>query len=152
VNAFWQRGVIRRNHINVGFAAQVSDRLVVPVVRDADRLSLGEVAKVRSALLLRAQEGKLQLGDVGDASCTLSNLGAQRIDSFQAIINPPESLILAAGRIALRPMVLDGTVVPRQTIYLSVSADHRLLDGAAGARFLEALIKIVESPDGALHP
>lgn len=151
VNAYWQSGVVRRERINVGFAAQTSDRLVVPVVRDADKLPLAELAKVRSALVARARAGKLQVDDVGDASCTLSNLGSYGIDNFQAIINPPESVILAAGRIASRPMVVAEAVVPRQTIYLSISVDHRLIDGTTGAGFLQTLVKVVESPDTLLQ-
>lgn len=151
VNAYWQKGVVRRERINVGFAAQAGDRLVVPVVRDAENLPFGELARVRTALVTRARTGKLQVDDVGDASCTLSNLGSKGIDNFQAIINPPESVILAAGRIASRPMVVDEAVVPRQTIYLSLSVDHRLIDGTAGAGFLNTVVRIVESPETLLE-
>jgi pyruvate dehydrogenase E2 component (dihydrolipoamide acetyltransferase) len=151
VNAYWQDGAVHRDRINVGFAAQTADRLVVPVVRNADKLPLPEMAKVRSTLVARARAGKLQVDDVGDASCTLSNLGSQRVDQFHAIINPPESVVLAAGRIAFRPMVANGTVVPRQTIYLSLSVDHRLLDGTTGAAFMNTLVRTVESPETLLH-
>ncbi len=151
VNAYWQKGVVRRERVNVGFAAQAADRLVVPVVRDADKLSLTEFAKVRGALVARAQAGKLQVDDVGDASCSLSNLGPYGIDSFHAIINPPESVILAAGRVAARPMVVGDAVVPRQTIYLSLSVDHRLIDGTAAAEFLNTVVRIIESPETLLQ-
>jgi pyruvate dehydrogenase E2 component (dihydrolipoamide acetyltransferase) len=147
VNTFWQNGAVQRDRINVGFAAQATDRLVVPVVRDADKLPLAELAKVRGDLAARARAGKLQADDVGDASCTLSNLGPHGVDHFHAIINPPESVILAAGRIASRPMVENGAVVPRQTIYLSLSVDHRLLDGVPSAEFLNDLVRRVEGPD-----
>jgi pyruvate dehydrogenase E2 component (dihydrolipoamide acetyltransferase) len=147
VNSYWQNGAVHRDRINVGFATQAPDRLVVPVVRDADKLPLAELAKVRGALVARARSGKLQVDDLGNASCTLSNLGSHGVDHFQAIINPPESVILAAGRIAFRPMVANGTVVPRQTIYLSLSVDHRLVDGIAGAAFLSTLVRVVESPE-----
>jgi pyruvate dehydrogenase E2 component (dihydrolipoamide acetyltransferase) len=145
VNAYWQDGAVRRDRINVGFAAQTPDRLVVPVVRDADKLPLPELAKVRGTLVARARAGNLQVDDVGNASCTLSNLGPHGVDHFHAIINPPESVILAAGRIAFRPMVANGMVVPRQTIYLSLSADHRLIDGTTSAEFLNTLVRVVES-------
>jgi pyruvate dehydrogenase E2 component (dihydrolipoamide acetyltransferase) len=151
VNVYWQKGVVRRERINIGFAAQAGDRLVAPVVRDADKLPLAELARVRGALVARAHAGKLQADDVGDASCTLSNLGSFGIDYFHAIINPPESVILASGRIASRPMVVDETVVPRQTIYLSLSADHRLIDGITGAEFLNTVVRIVESPETLLQ-
>jgi pyruvate dehydrogenase E2 component (dihydrolipoamide acetyltransferase) len=146
VNAYWQDGAVHRDRINVGFATQTPDRLLVPVVRDADKLPLSELAKIRGALVARARSGKLQVDDLGNASCTLSNLGSYAVDHFHAIINPPESVILAAGRIAFRPMVANGAVVPRQTIYLSLSVDHRLVDGIAGAAFLSTLVRVLESP------
>jgi pyruvate dehydrogenase E2 component (dihydrolipoamide acetyltransferase) len=121
------------------------------VVRDADKLPLAELAKVRADLAARARAGKLQADDVGDASCTLSNLGPHGVDHFHAIINPPESVILAAGRITSRPMVENGAVVPRQTIYLSLSVDHRLLDGVPSAEFLNDLVRRVEAPDALLQ-
>jgi pyruvate dehydrogenase E2 component (dihydrolipoamide acetyltransferase) len=151
VNTYWRKGVVRRDRVNIGFAVQAGDRLVVPVVRDADRLPLIELARVRNGLVTRARTGKLQVDDVGDASCTLSNLGSSGIDNFQAIINPPESVILAAGRIASRPMVVDEAVVPRQTIYLSLSVDHRLIDGIGGAEFLNTVVRVVESPETQLE-
>jgi pyruvate dehydrogenase E2 component (dihydrolipoamide acetyltransferase) len=151
VNSYWQKGVVRRERVNVGFAAQTADRLVVPVVRDADKLSLTELAKVRGALVSRAQAGRLQVDDVGDASCSLSNLGSHGIDYFHAIINPPESVILAAGRVAARPMVVGDAVAPRQTIYLSLSVDHRLIDGTAAAEFLNTVVRVVESPETLLQ-
>ena len=151
VNAYWQDGAVHRNGIHVGFAVQTADRLIVPVVRDADKLPLPELAKVRGTLVARARAGNLQVDDVADASCTLSNLGSHGVDHFHAIINPPESVILAAGSIALRPMVANGAVVPRQTIYLSLSADHRLVDGTTGAAFLNTLVRFVESPETLLH-
>lgn len=146
VNAYWDDRVVRRESINVGFATQSTDRLVVPVIRGADRLSLTEIAGRRSVLASRARSGKLHIDDVGDASCTLSNLGPQGVDSFNAIINPPESIILAAGRIAPRPLVVNGAVVPRQTVYLSLSADHRVIDGSTAAGFLQSLVNILGSP------
>jgi len=151
VNAYWQSGAVLRHSINVGFATQAADRIVVPVVRDADKLSLAELVRVRGALVARARAGKLYADDVGDACCTLSNLGSRGIDHFHAIINPPESFALAVGRIASRPMVENGAVVPRQTMYLSLSVDHRLLDGATSAEFLNNLARLIESPDTLLQ-
>jgi len=147
INAQWQGTVVPRKYISLGFAVQSSDRLIVPVIRNADKLPLAELAKERSALVARARDGKLQLEEVGDASCTLSNLGFYRVDFFNAIINPPESVILATGRIAPRPLVIDGTIVPRQTIHLSLAVDHRLIDGSTAAGFLSSLVRMVESPD-----
>ena len=146
VNTTWQGGVVSRERVNIAFAAQAPDRLVTPVIRDADTLPLENLVKMRAELAAKARSGKLHIDDVGDASCTLSNLGSQGIDYFNAIINPPESVVLATGRIAARPVVLDREVVPRQTIYLSLSVDHRLLDGTAAAKFLSTLVRLVESP------
>jgi pyruvate dehydrogenase E2 component (dihydrolipoamide acetyltransferase) len=150
-NTYWApEGIKHRDHISIGFAVQTDDRLYVPVVRDADKLSLADLAKARNELVTRARAGKLHLSDLGDASCTLSNLGAYGIDHFHAIINPPESAILAAGRIAARPTVVGESVVARQTIYLSLAVDHRLIDGAAAASFLTAVAGVVESPQNLL--
>src|SRR5262249_40055997 len=112
VNAYWQNGIVRRDRIDVGFVAKVSDSVVVPEVRDADKPTLAELVMVRDALVQKAKTNRLRADDVGDASCTLSNLGSYGIDSFQAVINPPESVTVAVGRIALRPMVVAEAVVP----------------------------------------
>jgi pyruvate dehydrogenase E2 component (dihydrolipoamide acetyltransferase) len=149
VNAYWQDATgtaPRRNEVNVGIAVQTPNRLFVPVIRNAADLPFLELAKVRASLVKRARSGKLRVDDVGDASCTLSNLGSYEVDHFQAIINPPESVTLASGRIASRPMVVEGAVVPRETLYLSLSADHRIIDGAAGAAFLDTILQLIQSP------
>lgn len=146
INTSWQDAIIHRDHIDIGLAVQTLDRLLVPVVRDANHLSLLEVAKVRSALAEKARTGKLQPDDSGNASCTLSNLGPGRVDHFQAIINPPESVILATGSILPRPFVVNGAVVPRPTVCLSLSVDHRLIDGSTASSFLGTLTRLIESP------
>ena len=147
VNASWQEdGILRRQNINVGLTVQTPTRLLVAVVRDADRLSLAEVGRKRNELVTTAQTGKLTLQEMEGASCTLSNLGPFGVDQFHAILNPPESAILAAGRIAERAVVLDGAVVARPTVSLSLSVDHRLVDGTVAAGFLSSIVNAVENP------
>jgi pyruvate dehydrogenase E2 component (dihydrolipoamide acetyltransferase) len=146
-NATWEDGSVRLyGEINVGLATAVDDGLVVPVIRNADRLSLTEIAGVRSALAAKAVEGSLSLDEVTGGTFTLTNLGMLGVDVFQAIINPPQSAILATGRIAERPVVENGQVVARPTIHLTLSVDHRVLDGATGARFLQDLRRVIEDP------
>jgi len=148
VNATWENGRIRLfEEINLGLATAVDEGLVVPVIRGADQLSLTEIAKARSELTAKAAEGKLSLDEVSGGTFTLTNLGMLGVDVFQAIINPPQSAILATGRIAERPVVENGQVVAKPTIHLTLSVDHRVLDGATGARFLQDVSRAIENPD-----
>ena len=150
-NAKWEDGGVRVfREINVGLAIAIDEGLVVPVIRGADRLSLTEIAVARRALAEKAQAGRLALDEVTGGTFTLTNLGMLGVDVFQAIINPPQSAILATGRIADRPVVENGEVVARPTIYLTLSVDHRVLDGATAARFLEDLQELIEDPYGFL--
>lgn len=147
INASWQEDVIlRRQSFNVGIAVQTPTRLLVAVLRDADRLSLAEVGRKRTELVTTARAGKLTLEQMEGASCTLSNLGPFGVDHFHAILNPPESAILAAGRIAERAVAVAGTVVARPTISLSLSVDHRLIDGVVAAGFLGSIVHAIENP------
>jgi len=117
------------------------------VIRGADTLSLTEIALARRELAEKASEGRLSLDEVTGGTFTLTNLGMLGVDVFQAIINPPQSAILATGRIAERPVVEDGQVVASPTVYLTLSVDHRVLDGATAARFLQDLQVHIEDPD-----
>ncbi len=147
MNASWIGDRIEaRSQVNVGFAAQSPTRLLVPVVSGVDQLPVSQLARRRAELSAKAREGKLTLDEMGDASCTLSNLGAFGVDDFDAILNPPESCILAAGRIAPRPYVLDGQLVVRHTLRLTLTVDHRVADGVLAARFLNAVAKAIEQP------
>lgn len=151
VNVAWVEGMqgggmLRQSEVNVGVAVALDQGLVVPVIRHADRLTLAEIAQQRTDMVTRARAGQLTLQDLEGGTFTLSNLGMFRIDQFQAIINPPQSAILAVGRVHERPMALDGAVVVRPTMHLTLSADHRLLDGAQGARFLERVAQLIEEP------
>ena len=147
MNAVWRQDHIEsRPLINLGFAVQSPTRLLVPVITEVDKLPIVQLARCRSALAIKARDGKLDPGEMQDGSCTLSNLGPFGVDEFQAIVNPPESCILAAGRIALRPFVLDGHLVVRPTLRLTLTVDHRVADGVLAAAFLNAVAKAIEQP------
>jgi pyruvate dehydrogenase E2 component (dihydrolipoamide acetyltransferase) len=139
-------GVLHHSEVNIGVAVALDVGLVVPVIRRADQLTLAEIAGRRTDMADRARSGKLTLQDVEGGTFTLSNLGMFRVDQFQAIVNPPQSAILAVGRIRERPVALDGAAVVRPTLVLTLSVDHRLLDGAQGACLLERVAQLIEEP------
>ena len=147
LNASWRDGVIAlNNEINVGLAVAVEGGLVVPVIHGADRLGVGEIARQRQELMARAQAGKLRLEDLADGTFTISNLGMYGVDAFNAIVNPPQAAILAVGRIADRVVAVNGQPAVRPTLMLSLSCDHRVVDGARGAAFLDTLADMIEEP------
>jgi pyruvate dehydrogenase E2 component (dihydrolipoamide acetyltransferase) len=135
--------------INIGVATALDDGLIVPVVHGANKLSFGETAEKLNDLSRRAREGKLELGEVQRGTFTISNLGMFGIRQFRAVINPPESAILAIGAAVRKPIVIDDrdTVVVRPVIAFTLSADHRVIDGVVAARFLADLVKVVEHPE-----
>jgi pyruvate dehydrogenase E2 component (dihydrolipoamide acetyltransferase) len=124
------------------------DGAIVPVVHDADRLELAEVAARRLDVVAAAREGRLRPEDVSGGTFTISNLGMYGVDSFDAIVNAPQAAILAVGRIADRIVAVDGQPAVRPVLELSVSFDHRVVDGARGAEFLDTLASLVEEPAG----
>jgi len=147
VNASWQDGAIARNAgIDIGLAVAVDDGLVVPVIHRADTLGVAEIAARRDDLVSRAQRGKLRPADIQGGGFTISNLGMYGVDAFDAIVNPPQAAILAVGRIADRVVAVDGQPAVRPTMVLTLSCDHRALDGARAAEFLGALADVVEEP------
>jgi pyruvate dehydrogenase E2 component (dihydrolipoamide acetyltransferase) len=147
LNAAWQEGVILANdEVNMGIAVAVEDGLLVPVIHRAERLELAEIAVKRSALAARAQSGSLTLDDLSGGTFTISNLGMFGVDSFRAIVNPPQAAILAVGRIVERVTPVQGQPVVRPTLTLTLSCDHRVVDGARAARFLETLADFIEEP------
>jgi pyruvate dehydrogenase E2 component (dihydrolipoamide acetyltransferase) len=147
VNAYWDtEGVRLRDSIDVGFAVGTPDGLVVPVIRKADQLNLFDLARQRNALTEKAKSGKLHLQDLEGGSATLSNLGSYGVDWFQAILNPPQSIILATGQIAKRATVVNDSICVCPTVVLSLSVDHRVLDGVAAAHFLSRVKKLIEDP------
>jgi pyruvate dehydrogenase E2 component (dihydrolipoamide acetyltransferase) len=146
-NGSWKDGALARNaEINIGLAVAVDDGLVVPVVHRADTLGLAELATRREDLVGRAQAGKLRPADIQGGGFTISNLGMYGVDAFSAIVNPPQAAILAVGRIADRVVAVNGQPAVQPTMVLTLSCDHRALDGARGARFLGALADLVEEP------
>ncbi len=147
VNAYWKEGaVVAHDSIDVGLAVQAPSGLIVPVIRNADSLTLFEMAAKRHDLADRARAGALRVDELTGGSATLSNLGAEGIDWFQAILNPPQSVILAAGALARRPIVIEDRIEAGDTLILTLSVDHRVLDGVAGAKFLNVIKRALESP------
>ncbi len=135
--------------VNVGIAAALEEGLIVPVVRNANRLSIRQISEEITGLSQRAREGKLGLNEVKSGTFTLTNLGMFGIPQFNAVINPPECAILAAGAVVRKPVVIDemDTVEVRPIISLTLSADHRIVDGVVAARFLNDLVQAIESPE-----
>jgi pyruvate dehydrogenase E2 component (dihydrolipoamide acetyltransferase) len=147
VNVSWKDGTIAQHAaINIGLAVAIDDGLVVPVLHRADTLSLAEIATRREDLVARAQAGKLRPADIQGGSFTISNLGMYGVDAFNAIVNPPQAAILAVGRIADRVVAVNGQAAVRPTMMLTLSCDHRALDGARGAQFIGALADLIEEP------
>jgi len=151
VNASWANGQIQYNDaINIGLAVAVEDGLIVPVIRNADSTSVSEIAAQRKDLVERAQTRKLRPADISDGTFTLSNLGMYNVDVFNAIVNTPQAAILAIGRIAERVVPVNGRPVVRSMMTVSLSCDHRVVDGARGAQFLDDLANLMENPLGML--
>lgn len=134
--------------VNVGIAVATEEALVVPVLHQADELTLSEISARRKELVKAARAGKLRPADVQGGTFTISNLGMFGVDSFQAIVNAPQAAILAVGRTTERPWVSEGRLVVQQVMTLSLSFDHRMVDGARGAEFLDTLASLVEEPAG----
>lgn len=156
---FAQDKIILNPNINIGIAVartviqKTSSgeemelyELVVPVLKDADKKKLIEIAAESKELIKKARENKLNLDDLSGGTFTISNLGIMGIDVFSAIINPPQATILASGEIKKRPMVIDGKIEIRSTVKFSLSCDHRIVDGALGARFLQKFKEILKNP------
>ena len=146
-NAWWQGDAIRQWYeVHLGMAVAIDDGLITPVIRHADQKSLREISAEARILAEKARERKLMPEEYTGATFTVSNLGAFGIDHFTAIINPPEAGILAIGGITQRPVVVDGELVVRRRMPLTMSCDHRVIDGAMGAAFLQTLRAYLENP------
>ena len=130
----------------MGVAVALKSGLIVPVIRDADGKSLIEIAHARKAFVEKARNGKLSLGEVTGGTFTITNLGSLGVDVFTPIINPPQSAILAVGRISEKPVVVDGEIVTRQMMTNSLSFDHRIIDGVEAAKFLQGIKNALECP------
>lgn len=147
VNSSWLGDKIRRNgDINIGVAVAVEDGLLVPVINHADMKSLAQINVEVKDLAEKAKMKKLQLPEMQGNTFTISNLGMFGIEEFTAIINPPDACILAVGGIIEKPIIKDGTVVPGNMMKVTLSCDHRVVDGATGAKFLQTFKSILEEP------
>ncbi len=147
VNSSWMGDFIRQNHhVHIGMAVAVEEGLIVPVVKFADQKSLSQIALETGVLIDKVRSKKIQPQEFTGNTFTISNLGMMDIDEFTAIINPPDSCILAVGKIAPTPVVENGEVKVRQIMKVTMSCDHRVVDGAVGSRFLQTLKNYVENP------
>ena len=146
-NAWWQDDSIRYwNEVHIGMAVAVPDGLITPVIRNADQKSLFEIGTESKALAGRARERKLKPEEYTGSTFSISNLGMYDIEHFTAVINPPEAGILAIGSIAPVPAVVNNVVVPRKRMRITMSCDHRVIDGATGAEFLKTVKLLLENP------
>jgi len=145
-SSFTEQGIEQHSEINLGVAVALAEGLVVPVIRNADRFSLAELAEQSRALADKAQNKKLFPLDYEGGTFTVSNLGMLGVDSFIAIINPPQCAILAVGRVASRVVADEGMFAVKSLMTATLSADHRVVDGASAARFLREVKQLLESP------
>lgn len=147
INASWTGdAIVYHEHINVGVAVAIEDGLMVPVINNANYKSLASIKTEVKALAGKAKERKLAPEEMQGNTFTISNLGMFDIEEFTAIINPPDSCILAVGAIIDKPIVKDGQVVPGKMMKMTLSCDHRIVDGATGAQFLQTLKALLEEP------
>jgi pyruvate dehydrogenase E2 component (dihydrolipoamide acetyltransferase) len=135
------------SRVNVGVAVAIEDGLVTPVIRDADLKGIGGIGNEVRDLAERARTRRLKAHEIDGSTFTVSNLGMFGIEHFEAIINPPEAAILAIGTVMDEPVVKNGAVVPGKRMRLTLSCDHRVVDGALGARYLQALVELLEQPE-----
>jgi pyruvate dehydrogenase E2 component (dihydrolipoamide acetyltransferase) len=138
--------ILMPDEINVGIAVALEEGLIVPVIRNADRMTVLEIGDRIKDLAQRARENALNVDEVTGAVFTVTNLGTYGVDGFTPIINPPEVAILGVGRITEELALVNGQVVPRSKMVLSLTIDHRIVDGAPGAAFLQTLAQLLEHP------
>ena len=147
LNSSWTSGAIRKNpHINVSLAMAVGDGVVAPVIQNANSLPLDEIAAQRATLTERARAGRLQPADISGGTFTISNLGMYKVDAFTAIITPPQVAILAVGAVSDRVVAVGGHAAVRPVLTLSLSSDHRVVDGARAASFLNEVVDGIAAP------
>ena len=152
VNASWSEGkIILKQEVHVGLAVAIEEGLVVPVIHLADTLGLGEIARQRTELVAKAQAGKLRPQDISDGTFTITNLGMYNVDAFNAVINQPQAAILAVGRITERVVPINGQPAVQPMMVLTLSCDHRAVDGARGAQFLDTVATFIEEPLGLFY-
>ncbi len=148
--SFAEDRLIQKKQVHVGMAVALDQGLIVPVIRNADTRGILDIARESRRLAEAARTGKLRPEDFSGGTFTVSNLGMFDVDSFTAVINPPESAILAVGSITPTPVVVDGQVVVRDRMKVTLSSDHRAIDGATAARFLQEVKRLLEEPFGLL--
>ena len=146
-NASWtDAGIIQHGRVDIGVAVALPEGLITPVIRNADKLRMSEISGAVRDLAKRAKEGKLKPEEYTGGTFTISNLGMFGIDHFTAIINPPEAGILAVGKVAEVPVVVGGQLAVGWRMDVTLTCDHRVMDGAVGAAFLSVLRRYVETP------
>ena len=147
INCSYADGSVKvLKRIDIGLVTSVEGGLMVPVIRDADTKSLAEIAQARAELVQKSRERTLAREEMTGSTFTISNMGMHDIDQFSAIIQPPEAGILAVGRIAEKVVARNGEMVIRPMMSLTLSIDHRVLDGALGAQFLQTVKGYLEQP------
>jgi pyruvate dehydrogenase E2 component (dihydrolipoamide acetyltransferase) len=147
INASWvNNGLIQHHNINVGLAVAIEQGLTVPVIHNANGLSLQQITEQRLTLIERAHAGKLSVNEISGGTFTISNLGMYGVDAFNAIVNPPQAAILAVSRITERVVPVNHQPAVQPMMTLTLSCDHRVIDGARGAQFLEMLAEWIEEP------
>jgi pyruvate dehydrogenase E2 component (dihydrolipoamide acetyltransferase) len=147
VNSYWAGDSIkRRGNVHIGLAVALEEGLITPVVRDCDRKGIVQISKEVKDYAERARNKKLKPEEYEGGGITISNLGMYDIEEFSAIINPPESAILATGTIVEKPVVRDGEITVGRTMRVTMSCDHRVVDGAVGAEYLRDFKRMLEDP------
>ncbi len=147
INSGWMGDKIREHHdVHIGVAVAIADGLIVPVVRDADKKSLSQINTEVRELAGRAKEMRLKADEISGSTFTISNLGMFEVEEFTAIINPPNACILAVGAILQKAVVKNGTLAVGNMMRVTLSCDHRVVDGATGAQFLQTLKSILQEP------
>ncbi len=146
--SFAEDRLLQKKQVHIGVAVALEQGLIVPIVRNADQRGILDIARETQRLAEAAREGKIRPEEFSGGTFTVSNLGMFDVDSFTAVINPPESAILAVGSITPTPAVVDGQVVVRNRMKITLSSDHRAIDGANAARFLQEVKRLLEEPFG----
>jgi pyruvate dehydrogenase E2 component (dihydrolipoamide acetyltransferase) len=144
--SFTEEAIIQHARVDIGMAVAIEDGLITPVIRDADKKTIGQIGTEARELAGRARERRLKPEEYTGATFSVSNLGMLGIRHFAAIINPPEGAILAVGNVRKLPVVKDGKIVVGQQMSITLSCDHRVIDGALGAKLLQAIVAILEKP------
>jgi pyruvate dehydrogenase E2 component (dihydrolipoamide acetyltransferase) len=147
VNASWVEAAPKPfEGVNLNLAVATDRGIVAPILRNVDQLSIEHLAQARASLAEKARQGRLAMAELENGSGTLSNLGMYRVDSFEGIITPGQCFIVSVGRLKSRPWVEGTTLSIQPTLHLSVSVDHRIVDGAQAAMFLERIADAIEKP------